>query len=317
MPRRDGFYVNNMISIQNISKTFGQNKAVDNLSLEVSKGEVVGFLGPNGAGKTTTMRMICGFLTPGSGQILIDGKKLEDNPEEIKRRFGYLPENNPLYEDMLVSEYLSFVADLKGIPKSEKGQVLKEIAKETGINEVYYRPISELSKGYRQRVGLAQAILHKPEILIFDEPTEGLDPNQRVEIRKLITELGKDRTVLISTHVLGEVSAMCNRMVIINKGKLAADGTLDDLTSMAKGKKRVIVEVLGEHVEENLRKIEAVGSIVSKPADHDRENFTLHLEKTEDIRPQIFNLAKQHNWTLYELHQEETSLEDVFRELTV
>ena len=306
-----------MISIQNISKTFGTNKAVDNLSLEVKKGEVVGMLGPNGAGKTTTMRMICGFLNPGSGQILIDNKKIEDAPEEVKKRFGYLPENNPLYEDMLVSEYLSFVASLKGTPKSERSVVLKDIAKSTGIGEVYFRPISELSKGFRQRVGLAQAILHKPDILVLDEPTEGLDPNQRVEIRKLITELGKDRTVLISTHVLGEVSAMCNRVVIIKKGKLAADGTIDDLSSMAKGKNRVIVEVQGDHIEENLRDIEAVGNIVSKPLPDNLERFTLHLEKKEDIRPQVFNLAKQHGWVLYELHQEETSLEDVFRELTV
>lgn len=306
-----------MISIQNISKSFGSNKAVDNLSLEIKKGEVVGLLGPNGAGKTTTMRMICGFLYPDSGQVLIDGKKIEENPEEVKKRFGYLPENNPLYEDMLVSEYLSFVASLKDIPKSERSDTLKEIAKETGVAEVYFKPIGELSKGYRQRVGLAQAILHKPDILIFDEPTEGLDPNQRVEIRKLITELGKDRTVLISTHVLGEVGAMCNRVVIINKGKLAADGTMADLSSMTRGKRRVIVEVQGDHVEENLRNIDAVGSIVSKPLLDNLEQFTLHLEKKEDIRPQIFNLAKQHGWVLYELHQEETSLEDVFRELTV
>lgn len=306
-----------MISIQNISKSFGPNKAVDNLSLEIKKGEVVGLLGPNGAGKTTTIRMICGFLYPDSGQVLIDGKKIEENPEEVKKRFGYLPENNPLYEDMLVSEYLSFVASLKDIPKSERSSTLKEIAKETGIANVYFKPISELSKGYRQRVGLAQAILHKPDILVFDEPTEGLDPNQRVEIRKLITELGKDRTVLISTHVLGEVGAMCNRVVIINKGRLAADGTMADLSSMTRGKRRVIVEVQGDHVEENLRKIEAVGNIVSKPLQNNLEQFTLHLEKKEDIRPQIFNLAKQHGWMLYELHQEETSLEDVFRELTV
>src|SRR5205809_915835 len=212
------------LSLDGVSKRFGGVTAVDQVSFAVDRGQVVGFLGPNGAGKSTTMRMITQYYEPDTGQITLDGVPLAQAARESKRRIGYLPENNPLYGDMLVADYLAFIADLRELAGLTRRQSLDAAVTGTGIESVYYRPIGELSKGFRQRVGLAQAILHRPDLLVLDEPTEGLDPNQRVEIRRLIGELGKDRTVLLSTHVLSEVQQSCSRLLIINGGKIAADG---------------------------------------------------------------------------------------------
>lgn len=304
-----------MITLENISKNFYNTKAVDNLSLTVKQGEVVGFLGPNGAGKTTTMRMITNIYAPDTGRIIIDKIDTQEGNIELKKKIGYLAENNPLYSDMLVSEYLGFIADVHQIPDDKRKERFDRTVKETDIADVYYKPLGELSKGYKQRVGLAQAILHQPEILILDEPTEGLDPNQRIEIRGLIKSLGKKRTVILCTHVLQEVSTTCSRVVILNKGRLAAEGTIDELTSQAKGFKQITVEAKGRGIKDSLSKI---GNIKSEEhSAQDRVRLTIAVPQNIEARPDIFELAKQNNWTLYELHQKEVSLEDVFRDLTL
>src|SRR5882724_10793962 len=236
------------LSVSDVSKRFGGVTAVDHVSFAVDRGQVVGFLGPNGAGKSTTMRMITQYYEPDTGTITIDGSPLADAARAAKRRIGYLPENNPLYEDMLVHDYLAFIADLRELAGLPRRQAMDAAVTATGIETVYYRPIAELSKGFRQRVGLAQAILHRPDLLVLDEPTEGLDPNQRVEIRRLIGHLGRDRTVLLSTHVLSEVEHTCSRLLIINKGKLAADGPVGELIHRAKGATTITVEIQGNTI---------------------------------------------------------------------
>ncbi|HOU30826.1 MAG TPA: ATP-binding cassette domain-containing protein, partial [Bacteroidales bacterium] len=223
------------IVIQNITKSYGVQKAVDNISFKVNTGEIVGFLGPNGAGKTTTMKIITSYLAPDEGDVFIGGRSVRDNPVETKKYIGYLPENNPLYYDMPVIDYLEFCARIQGIEKSRVEARVAEMIRITGLNREKHKKIGELSKGYRQRVGLAQAMIHDPQILILDEPTSGLDPNQIAEIRKLIRELGREKTVILSTHILPEVEATCDRIFIINKGKLVADGTPDTLRKKAQG----------------------------------------------------------------------------------
>lgn len=305
-----------LLELEGVSKRFGSVTAVDGVSFTVDRGEVVGFLGPNGAGKSTTMRMITQYLEPDSGRIRFDGAPLDEAGREAKRRIGYLAENNPLYGDMLVSEYLEFVAHLRGLAKGG-GTGIDEAVHSTGIAEVFYRPIGELSKGYRQRVGLAQAILHRPDLLVLDEPTEGLDPNQRVEIRRLIAELGKERTVILSTHVLPEVQHVCSRLVVIHRGRVAADGAVETLMEQAHGAVRVRVEAAGDGVEEGLRALPGVRDATpQRVRDGDRVAVQLTADGNTDVRPLIFHLAKARGWTLYELHQETRSLEDLFRELT-
>src|SRR5467141_3726325 len=249
------------LSLERVSKRFDGVTAVDQVSFAVDRGQVVGFLGPNGAGKSTTMRMITQFYEPDSGQITLDGVPLAQAARESKRRIGYLPENNPLYGDMLVADYLAFIADLRELAGTERRQAVDAAVSGTGIESVYYRPIAELSKGFRQRVGLAQAILHHPDLLVLDEPTEGLDPNQRVEIRRLIGELGKDRTVLLSTHVLSEVQQSCSRLLIINRGKIVADGAVDRLIAQAAGAVEISVEASGAGVADAPGKMPGVGGV--------------------------------------------------------
>ena len=215
-----------LLALDGVSKEFHDITAVDRVSFDVDRGEVVGFLGPNGAGKSTTMRIITQYYDPDEGEIRLDGVALGDDPVAAKRRIGYLAENNPLYTDMLVFDYLVFIARLRDMTGRDATRAIDDAVGSTGIEDVYYRPIGELSKGFRQRVGLAQAILHRPDLLVLDEPTEGLDPGQRLEIRRLIGNLGKDRTVLLSTHVLSEVRDTCSRLLIINKGRIAADGSV-------------------------------------------------------------------------------------------
>ncbi|MFQ6046168.1 MAG: ATP-binding cassette domain-containing protein [Gemmatimonadales bacterium] len=306
-----------LLELENATKRFGEVTAVNSVSFSVDRGEVVGFLGPNGAGKSTTMRLITQYYEPDEGRITFDGLPLDEAAREAKRRIGYLPENNPLYDDMLVSEYIDFVARLRRLDPAERPQAIDEAVAHTGIAEVYYRPIGELSKGYRQRVGLAQAILHRPDLLVLDEPTEGLDPNQRVEIRRLIGHLGRERTVILSTHVLPEVQHTCSRLVVIHEGKIAADGSVEGLMEQARGAVRIVVEAEGPDVARRLESLTGVRSVeVTEARSDERLRVSVTSDGSADVRPEIFALAKREGWTLFELHQETRSLEDVFRELT-
>ena len=304
-----------MINVESVRKWFGPIVAVDGLSFEVHRGEVVGFLGPNGAGKTTTMKMLAGTLQPDEGVVRFEGKPIADDLTGAKRRVGYLPEANPLYDDMIVSEYLSYVAELHGLSGAKMRSGTADTVDETAISEVFYRPIGELSKGYRQRVGMAAAILHGPEILVLDEPTEGLDPNQRVDIRRLVVELGRERTVLLSTHVMQEVEATCSRLLILNNGRLAAEGSVQDLLAQRTGAVRYVAEIEGEGVEEALVSLPGVRSHRTEEVDG-RVRVHLEASDNEELRPLIFVLAKDRDWTLWELHRERVSLEQVFRDLT-
>ena len=306
-----------LLALDGVSKRFGGITAVDHVSFQVDRGQVVGFLGPNGAGKSTTRRMITQFIEPDTGSIRLDGVPLDDAGREAKRRLGYLPENNPLYIEMLVSEYLDFVGRLRELPPAERRSAVDEAVAATGLEPVFHRPIGELSKGFRQRVGLAAAILHRPDLLILDEPTEGLDPNQRVEIRHLISHLGRERTVLLSTHVLPEVQFTCSRLLIINQGRIVADGPVDQLIARAKGASRIGVEAAGDAIASRLAALPGVASVEPHEASNGRERVIVTAAGADDLRPRIFELAKAERWTLYELHQEAGSLEDLFRELTI
>jgi len=305
------------LSLDSVSKRFGDVTAVDQVSFKVDPGQVVGFLGPNGAGKSTTMRLITQYYEPDTGTITLDGTPLAEAGRAAKRRIGYLPENNPLYPDMLVCDYLTFIADLRELEGPALDRAVDEAVSATGVETVYYRPIGELSKGFRQRVGLAQAILHRPDLLVLDEPTEGLDPNQRVEIRRLIAALGRDRTVLLSTHVLSEVQHMCSRLLVISRGKIVADGPVDRLMQQAEGTVEIAVELAGEGAADALATLPGVRRVSpAAEAANGRVALTVTADRTTDLRPEIFALAKARGWTLYELHQEAGSLEDLFHQLT-
>ena len=303
-----------LLTLDRVTKRFNGVPAVDDVSFTIDRGQVVGFLGPNGAGKSTTMRMVTQYFEPDSGQIRLDGTLLAEAGREAKRRIGFLPENNPLYLEMLVSEYLDFIGRLRELPGPERSRAIDEAVAATGIESVFNRPLGELSKGFRQRVGLAAAILHRPDLLVLDEPTEGLDPNQRVEIRRLISQLGQERTVLLSTHVLPEVQFTCSRLLIINRGKIVADGGVETLVGQATAGIRISVEASGTGVENRLAGLQGVRGVERREAVDGR--IKLNVTATEDVRPRIFELAKAEGWTLYELHQEAGSLEDLFRQLT-
>jgi ABC-2 type transport system ATP-binding protein len=306
-----------LLQLDGVSKRFDGVLAVDGVSFSVDRGQVVGFLGPNGAGKTTTMRLITQFYEPDGGTIRFDGVPLAEAAREAKRRIGYLPENNPLYGDMLVSEYLDFVARLRDLTGGARRSALDEAVVGTGIADVYHRSIGELSKGYRQRVGLAQAILHRPDLLVLDEPTEGLDPNQRVEIRRLIGELGRDRTVMLSTHILPEVQHTCSRLLVIHRGRIAAQGPVETLVAQAEGAVQIGVEAKGEGIAEALRALEGVFEVGERRLrDDGRVALTVTAEAARDVRPAIFRTAVERGWTLFELHQRTRSLEQLFQELT-
>ncbi|MCY4655002.1 MAG: ATP-binding cassette domain-containing protein [Dehalococcoidia bacterium] len=304
------------IQVKGVTKRFGVRVAVDNLSFDVNRGEIVGFLGPNGSGKTTTMRMLTSFYTPDIGNISINGMDTQENDIVTREAIGYLPENNPLYEDMLVSEYLAFVAELRGLTGDERRRNLDITVEETGIQEVFYRPIYELSKGYHQRVGLAQAILHRPSVLVLDEPTEGLDPNQRITIRDLIRHLGGERTVLLSTHVMQEVENTCERVLVISRGKLVANSPVQDLLHQALELRRVHLEVEGNSIESGLAHIEGISDVRSEGIQDGRKRYLLSVTAESDPRPEIFHMAKSNDWVLWELHEERPRLEDVFHDLT-
>ncbi len=308
-----------MIDVDGVTKRFGRITAVEDLSFRVDRGEVVGFLGPNGAGKTTTMRLLTGTLEPDEGQVAFDNRPIAEGLREAKGRVGYLPEANPLYDEMLVCDYLEFAAELRGLRGREARGAVGEAASETNLDDVFFRPVGELSKGYRQRVGLAAAILHQPEILILDEPTEGLDPNQRVEIRRLVSELGRERTVILSTHVMQEAEATCSRLIIVSRGRLVADGSVGDLLSGRGGGARYLVEAEGDGIAEALDQVPEVQSVSVEQAGAQaggRTRLRLSASAREDLRPLVFRLAKERGWTLWELHLERASLEQLFRELT-
>jgi ABC-2 type transport system ATP-binding protein len=306
-----------LLALEQVSKRFDGVTAVDHVSFAVDRGQVVGFLGPNGAGKSTTMRVITQYYEPDSGTITLDGVPLADAGRAAKRCIGYLPENNPLYGDMLVCDYLAFIADLRDLAGLSRRQALDAAVAATGVETVYYRPIGELSKGFRQRVGLAQAILPRPDLLVLDEPTEGLDPNQRVEIRRLIAALGKDHTVILSTHVLSEVQHTCSRLLIISGGRIVADGGVDQLIRQAEGAVEIAVEAAGTGVAEALAALPGVRAVTpGAAAAAGRVAVTLTADRTSELRPEIFALAKARGWTLFELHQRADSLEDLFHQLT-
>jgi ABC-2 type transport system ATP-binding protein len=306
------------ISIQNLSKKYGPQKAVDGLSFEVKTGEILGFLGPNGAGKSTTMKMITGYIGIGEGSVLIGDKSLVDYGDEVKKHIGYLPENNPLYLDMAVIDYLEFCASLQGVGGERITERVRKMVKICGLNAEKHKKIGELSKGYRQRVGLAQAMIHDPQILILDEPTTGLDPNQIVEIRNLIRELGKEKTVILSTHILPEVEATCDRILIINKGKIVADGTAENLRRQAEGQeilKLRIEDATAEAIQTELGKIKTIQRL--DMVDKNLNRFEVQSKPGTTSSREIFMLCVHNGWVLSELTPLETRLEDIFRNLTL
>jgi ABC-2 type transport system ATP-binding protein len=300
------------ISVQGVTKLYGEQKALNNVSFEVKTGEIVGFLGPNGAGKSTMMKIITGFIPPTSGTVKVNGMDVETGLPEIRRQIGYLPENNPLYPEMYIREYLEFVASLYKSEDPIKAQV-NRIIEVTGLVPEQKKKIGALSKGYRQRVGLAQALIHNPGVLILDEPTTGLDPNQIVEIRNLILEAGKKKTVLLSTHIMQEVEAICDRVIIIDKGIIVADEEKSNIYSVVKRTGQVIeVEFDKEIASDILDKLGLLGSVKKL------NERTLIIESAgeQDIRPLIFSFAVNNNLTVLSLQREETNLEEIFRLLT-
>lgn len=306
------------IVVENLTKIYGLQKAVDDISFRVETGEVLGFLGPNGAGKSTTMKAITTYLSPSAGTIRLGNYNIYDHPEEIRRRIGYLPENNPLYLDMPMIDYLAFVAKLQGIPQNKIKERILEMVKVCGLEGEKHKKIAELSKGYRQRVGLAQALIHDPQVLILDEPTTGLDPNQIVEIRELIRKIGRQKTVILSSHILAEVEATCDRIMIINKGKIVADGTADALRKHAGGKEILHVTIEDGSLNEIHQALAALETV--EMVDFvNKENGTFEVQSKTDqsSRRAIFQLCVQNNWMLTRLSPVETRLEDVFRELTI
>lgn len=306
------------ITIENLSKKYGPQKAVDGLTFEVKTGEILGFLGPNGAGKSTTMKMITGYIGIGEGSVVIGDKSVTEYGDEVKKHIGYLPENNPLYLDMPVIDYLKFCAALQGVKGSLIEERLRKMIKVCGLNAEKHKKIGELSKGYRQRVGLAQAMIHDPEILVLDEPTTGLDPNQIVEIRNLIRELGKEKTVILSTHILPEVEATCDRILIINKGKIVADGTAENLRRKAEGQEILKVKIedgVAEKILAELKKMKTIERI--ELIDKNLNRFEIQSRVGTTSSREIFRMCVEKGWVLSELTPLETRLEDIFRNLTL
>ncbi len=308
-----------MIRIDKLTKNFGNVCAVDNISLEIKKGEVLGLLGPNGAGKTTTLRILTCYLMPSEGNIYVEDYNIFENSLEIKKMIGYLPESAPLYPDMIVYDYLGFVANIREFEGDKKESRIRELAKLCGLNEVMHKSVHELSKGYKQRVGLAHAMMNDPEILVLDEPTSGLDPNQIVEIRDIIKEIGKQKTVVLSTHILSEAEATCNRVVIINKGKIVADGSTEELKKEAGSDYLINVTVKHSDFELIKDKFKAVPGIKESVLKNSKDgvlDFYLSCSSDKDIRSDIYNIIRQNDWPLLELHTETRTLENIFRELT-
>ncbi|MBR4683281.1 MAG: ATP-binding cassette domain-containing protein [Spirochaetia bacterium] len=305
-----------MIKVENIDKIYGKFKAVDNVSFHIGKGEIVGLLGPNGAGKTTIMKILTGYHYPTHGTAILNGYSIYDDLLKVKESTGYLPEMAPLYDDLTVMEYLDFMADIRKVPKSRKKAEIDRVIQETGLAPVINRSIGKLSKGYRQRTGLAQAIIHSPDILILDEPTTGLDPNQIIEIRKLICDIGKEKTVILSTHILQEVEAVCNRVLILNHGKIVAEGSPEQIRDQVQKDDRFTIEVAGTVDVQSLKALEPVTEILSAESKDGKTIIKISAQKGTDAGALIFDWAVKNGCRLSALIPEQTSLEDIFRKLT-
>ncbi len=294
------------IKVSQLTKVYGNQKAVNDVSFEVNQGDILGFLGPNGAGKSTTMKITTGFIPPSGGTVQVGDTDVTKNPIGARKQIGYLPEHNPLYLDMYVHEYLAFIGELHGLKGQKLRQRIAEMVSLCGLTVEQNKLIGTLSKGYRQRVGLAQALIHDPSVLILDEPTTGLDPNQLVEIRNLIKEISKDKTVVLSTHIMQEVKALCNRVIIIDKGNIVADDTVENLTES----QQVLRVELQSSINE--KELESFGSVQSVS----KTIFEITHASKEDLRPKVFELAKKNDWVILSMQQQEKDLEQVFRNLT-
>ena len=312
-----------MIKVEGLTKRYARTVAVNNVSFEVTKGQIVGFLGPNGAGKTTTMRVLTCFLPPTSGTAEVAGFNTATHPMEVKKRIGYLPETPPLYPEMEVIEYLEFVGRLKGVPKANLKARVQEVSERCNVTDVMTKLISKLSKGYRQRVGLAQAIIHNPDVLILDEPTSGLDPKQILETRQLIRKLAGDHTIILSTHILPEVEQTCEKVIIINKGKVVATDSVENLTSRLRGSEAVSVEISSNNgaldstqVQQRLEQVSGVSRVVSKDGKDGHMKFEVESLQGRHVRPDLARAVVEAGWNLHELHPVAFSLEEIFLQLT-
>lgn len=308
-----------MIRIEKLTKYYGDACAVNEISFDIGKGEILGLLGPNGAGKSTTLRVLTCYLQPTSGNITVKGCNICEQPLMIKKLIGYLPESAPIYSDMLVYDYLGFVADVREIGTDRRHARIRELAALCGINEVMHKPVHELSKGYKQRVGLAQAMMDDPEILVLDEPTSGLDPNQIVEIRDIIREIGTKKTVVLSTHILSEAEAVCDRLVIIDKGKIVADGATRELREQAGAGYAMDVSLQGvafSRVEKAFGNLPGVTGATLRSEGGGTLEFSLSCKKERDLRPEIYEIIRQNGWVLLDFHMQTRTLEKTFMELT-
>lgn len=309
-----------MIHVENLTKYYNQFCAVDQISVDIHKGEVLGLLGPNGAGKTTTLRMLTGYFMPTSGTIRVKDYFLDENLLEIKKLMGYLPESAPLYHNMLVFDYLDYVARIRGLDKDQRTFRIRQLVDLCGLGEIMHRSINELSKGLNQRVGLAHAMMTDPEILILDEPTSGLDPNQIVEIRKIIRQIGEEKTVILSTHILSEVEATCDRVVIINNGKIVADDRVENLKQTAGQKHFIHLELLNANFQDVRLGLNGIQGVVNTEQIDETPGDSLRVrlacESAADLRETIYQTIKQTSWVLIGFHQETKTLETIFRELT-
>lgn len=310
-----------MIHIENLTKYYNEVCAVDNISMDVQKGEILGLLGPNGAGKTTTLRMLTGYFKPTSGNIIVKDYSIEKDLLKIKQIIGYLPESAPLYHGMLVYDYLNYVADIRGINNSRKLPRIRKLADICGLDLVMHRNISELSKGYKQRVGLAHALLSDPEILILDEPTSGLDPNQIVEIREIIKQIGKEKTIIFSTHILSEAEATCDRIAIINKGKIVADESTESIKKSTKDGCRINISLENCNVEDAKKRLQTIpgikGITFKEYKDENLLKIKLASDATYDIMANIYKMIKETDWVITEFYKDTKTLESIFRELTL
>jgi len=305
-----------MINVKNLTKYYGEVCAVDDISFAIRRGEITGLLGPNGAGKTTTLRILTGFLNATAGNVVVGDYRVDENPLAVKEMIGYLPESAPLYDDMMVYDYLEFVRRIREV-ESEKR--IGEIVDICGLKGVMHKNINELSKGYKQRVGLAHAMIHDPDILILDEPTSGLDPNQIIEIRNLIKEIGKEKTVILSTHILPEVEATCDRVIIVDRGRIVADDSTNQLRSSAGKDITILLEVSGaafNDMNNSLRGLDGVKGVTLSDERDGRARMSVVTDGERDLRPDVFETIKDNGWTLYEMTREYRSLEHVFRDLT-
>jgi ABC-2 type transport system ATP-binding protein len=312
-----------MITVKELTKRYARNTAVDHISFEIQKGQIVGFLGPNGAGKTTTMRMLTCFMPPTAGTAIVAGFDVLEEPMEVKKRIGYLPETPPLYPEMMTGEYLSFVGSLKGLRGAELKQRIDYVSDRCAVADVRNKQLGKLSKGYRQRVGLAQSIIHNPEVLILDEPTAGLDPKQINETRDLIKSLAGDHTIILSTHILPEVEQICEQVIIISKGKLVATDTVDNLQSRARGVESVLVEVAGRNgdldskvAQARIEKVSGVSRVIFKEKRQTRSTFEIETQKDHFVRGDLARAIVEAGWDLNELRASAVSLEEIFLQLT-